>query len=410
MPTTSRAPKARRRVRLNLNLHPGQKEVWGSGARFRVVACGRQWGKSRLGSAVAFARALEGQSVWWVAPDYPIATIGWKLLKGLARQVPGVEVRESERLLAFASGGWLQVKSAHSEGSLRGVTLDFLVVDEAAFVAADRWISELRPTLAVKNGGALFISTFDGENWFYDLYQRGQDPEQPEWASWRKISSENPYFSAEELEEARRTTPKAEFEQEYMANPLSYVGAVFPGEKLQGASERKAGWREDASTFAGLDWGYTNPTALEVCQEDSEGRVVWLLERTFHATALDERCATIVRICKERNVEAIYSDAAGATENAALVAALKAAGLKTTLLRVPFGKYKSVGIQARRWYLENDLESIDAKACPELTRDSKRYRYKEGSTEDVVKEHDHSVDAATAFYATRAKRMVRGAA
>lgn len=404
MPTKQRSETKRKRVRLRLSLHPGQREVKDSPARFRVVACGRQWGKSRLGSAIALERALKGQSVWWVAPDYPIATIGWKLLKGLARQIPAVEIRESERILNFPSGGWIQVKSAHSEGSLRGVTLDYLVIDEAAFVAADRWLSELRPTLAVKNGGALFISTFDGENWFHDLYQRGQDANEPEWESWRKISSENPYFAESELEEARRTTPKAEFEQEYMANPLSYVGAVFAGEMVQAATEKPAGWRDDLATFAGLDWGFSNPTAFEVCQEDPEGRVSWLLEKLWHSTELETRCAHIVEVCRERRIEVIYTDAAGATENAALASSLQRAGLKTRVQPVPFGRYKQVGIQTRRWYLENGMEAL--ADVPELIRDTKRYRYKEG-TDDVEKVNDHSVDAATAFYASRSRVLTR---
>ena len=45
-----------------------------------------------------------------------------------------------------------------------------------------------------KQGEALFISTFNGENSFYDLYELGQDDNEPEWASWRKPSTENPYF------------------------------------------------------------------------------------------------------------------------------------------------------------------------------------------------------------------------
>lgn len=401
MPKTASKKK---RVRLRLNLHPGQREVWESETRFRVVAAGRQFGKSRLGSAAAFERALSGQAVWWVAPDYPIATIGWKLLKSLAKQIPTVQIRESERLLAFPSGGWIQVKSAHSEGSLRGVTLDFLVVDEAAFIEAERWNSELRPTLAVKHGGALFLSTFAGENFFYDLYQRGQDPAAEEWESWRKPSVENPYFSEEELEEARRTTPRAEFEQEYEANPLVYAGAVFDGELVQRAIERPAEWRTDLPAYAGLDWGYSADTALEVCQEDSEGRVAWLMDCRWTATELAIRCEAIADICARRNVHMIATDAAGATENATLASTLARRGLRVTVQPVPFSKFKTAGISTRRWYLENGLEAIGSD-CKRLADETKRYRYKEGS-DMPEKGNDHGVDAATAFYATRAKSLL----
>jgi hypothetical protein len=410
MPATRSQPnpsKTKRRVRLKLALHLGQREVHQSKARFKVVACGRQWGKSKYASGWAFERALKGKAGWWVAPDANVARIGWQLLKSLAWQVPGAEIRESERIIRLPSGGWIQVKGAHNEGKLRGVTLDFLVVDEAAFIpSAERWTSELRPTLAVKRGEALFVSTFDGENWFYDLYELGQNPDEPEWESWRKPSIENPYFSKEELEEARRTTPKAEFEQEYEANPLVYVGAVFPGEKVQASADRgnQAAWRESLSTYAGLDWGYTNATAFEVCQEDAEGRIAWLYEKLWVATQLETRVNSIVETCRDKNIEEVYADAAGATENAALAAALEDAGLKTVVIRVPFSKFKETGIKVRRWFLEQDLEAMSPE-CTELIRTSKKYRYKENG-EDVIKDDDHPVDAATAFYASRRGALV----
>lgn len=403
-----KAEKKQTHVRLDLGLHPGQKEVWNSQARFRVVACGRQWGKSRLGSAIAFEGALKGKAVWWVAPDYPRAIIGWRLIKSLTRQIPGAEVKESEFLITFGSGGWLQVKGAHNEGALRGVTLDQLVVDEAAFMRAERWHSELRPTLAVREGSAVFISTFDGENFFYDLYLRGQDPEDSEWESWRKPSSENPYLDPAEVEEARRTTPRAEFEQEWLANPLVYVGAVFDGEDVEAAIGRAASYSPDLPSYAGLDWGYTNPTALEVCQEDVEGRVRWIDERLWTATELTARCEAIADICADYGVAMMATDAAGATENATLAAAFKRRGTPTTIKPVPFSKFKEAGISARRWYLESGMEAI-SQSCSHLGQDTKRYRYQENK-EDVVKENDHTVDAATAFYATRSGRMVKGKA
>lgn len=233
MLSSTQSKPDKKRVRLNLSLHPGQHEVSISPARFRVVACGRQWGKSRLGSGEAFAAALEGKSVWWVAPDYPLAQIGWRLIKGLARQIPGVEVRESERMLLFPSGGWLQVKSGHAEGALRGATLDLLVVDEAAFMERERWEAELRPTLSVRQGRALFLSTFNGENWFYALFERGQSERHPEWESWRKPTVDNPHVDPAEVEDARVSMSPAEFAQEYLALVSTGVDSIFEREMFR---------------------------------------------------------------------------------------------------------------------------------------------------------------------------------
>jgi hypothetical protein len=411
------------RVRFNLPLHSGQRQVGRHPARFKVVGCGRQWGKTRVGAPLGIRAAAEGKWGWWIAPDFPLAKVGWRILKMLAVQFGDLAtIYEAEKRIEFVSGGFIEVKSAHTDASLRSAALDFLILDEAAFTPGERWTSELRATIAVRKGWVLFLSTFNGENWFYEIYERGQSDEHPDWMSWRHKSIENPHFTEEELEEARRTTPQAEFEQEYEANPLVYVGAVFPGEKVQKAVERKFppvinpnAWEEGDPrrfddlrlNFAGLDWGYTNATVFEVCHEDSEGRISWFYERVWVATQLDTRIAGIVAACRTLPVDAIYADAAGATENAALATALHSAGLKTVLVPVPFGKFKEAGIKTRRWYLENGLESMN-KDVPELIRTTKKYRYKEG-TEDVLKEDDHPVDAATAFYASRSGRMVRAA-
>lgn len=389
-----------------MSLHDGQLEVLEDSRRFRVVACGRRWGKTTLAVAETLLYAAENDEVlvWWVSSTHDQTRIAMRML---LRAVPAEarEVNLSEKTVTLWNGSRFMFRSANKHDNLRGEGVDYLVIDEAAFIAEEAWYSALRPTLADTMGDALLISTFNGENWFYDLYQRGQDDSFEAWGSHRYKTADNPFIHPDEIDEARRGTPRAQFEQEWEANPLVYVGAVFPGEKVQDAADRGAGfaWQEGAETFAGLDWGYTNATAFEVCQEDAEGRISWVEERSWVATQLDTRISGIVELCRERRIEAIYADAAGATENAALADALDRSDLPTEIVRVPFGKFKDSGIKVRRWYLENDLEAMGE--VPELRRTTKRYRYKEG-TEDVLKEDDHPVDAATAFYASRRGALV----
>lgn len=236
LPKTSPKKRGpRKTVHLRVPLHSGQRAIKDHPARFRVVACGRQWGKTRLGCPYAFKRALEGKRVWWVAPDYPRAQIGWRILRGFAKQLPFAEVKEGERRIEFpGNGGFVEVKSAHGDDRLRGPTLDDVVIDEAAFMDEERWTKELRPTLSVRRGRALFLSSFRGKNWFYGLYERGRadspeympgDP--PAWKSWRHPSIDNPYIDAAEIEEARLELPEDVFRQEYEADPLVEAGAIF---------------------------------------------------------------------------------------------------------------------------------------------------------------------------------------
>lgn len=240
-------------------LHPGQREVANHAARFKVLACGRRWGKTRLGSLLCLKDGLEGKRVWWVAPSYPVAQIGWQAIKGMARQIPGSTKREFDRMIILPSGGNIQVKSADNPDGLRGVGLDFVVIDEAAFVNEDAWQKALRPALSDRQGGALIISTPNGRNWFYHAFNKGINPDEPEWMAWSKPSDSNPYFPKGELEEARRDMPSAIFEQEYLAEFLENNRGVFHNlEQCLTLAPANPEDHKGHSIYCGCDWGKKN--------------------------------------------------------------------------------------------------------------------------------------------------------
>ena len=208
--------------------HSGQMEVAQSPARFRVAACGRRrWGKTRLGAALCVKTAADGGRAWWVAPSYPVSMVGWRLLRRLASQVPGAEVRQSERLVSFPNGGEIQVRSADNPDSLRGEGLDFVVFDECAFIHEDAWQEAVRPALSDRLGRALFISTPKGRNWFWRLWQRCIDDHDHEWHGWQLPTAANPYIAPAEIEAARLGLPERIFSQEFLAQFLDDAGGVF---------------------------------------------------------------------------------------------------------------------------------------------------------------------------------------
>jgi predicted phage terminase large subunit-like protein len=197
-----------------------------SDARFRVVAAGRRFGKSMLGCALLTQEAAYRKRGWWVSPTYPMSAIAWRELKRMASKVPGVVTNESERRLTYPGGGTVQVKSADSPSGLRGEGLDYLVIDEAAFIDKwdEVWEQALRPTLSDRRGGALFISTPRGFNHFSELYQNAQGGE---WARWQFPTWDNPHIAASEIEAARGMLPALVFRQEYGAEFVQMAGAMF---------------------------------------------------------------------------------------------------------------------------------------------------------------------------------------
>lgn len=210
-------------------LHPGQRIIHESKARFRVVTCGRRFGKTFYAGYEALVCALAGGKVWWVGPNAKQTRIAWRLLTRMVRLIPGIHVMKSELRIEFVGGGFIEIKSGESEESLLGEGLDLVVVDEAALLKEEVWARAIRPTLSDRLGKALLISSPRGRNWFWAAFAKGQDPEQENWASFQMPTSANPFIAASEIEEAKRDLPIDIFRQEYEAEFLDKAGAVFQG-------------------------------------------------------------------------------------------------------------------------------------------------------------------------------------
>jgi predicted phage terminase large subunit-like protein len=116
----------------------------------------------------------------------------------------------------LANGGSIAVRSADNPQRLRGEGLDFLVMDEAAFVKPEVWQEVLRPTLTERKGSALFISTPIGRNnWFYDLWEVADEAEN--WERFQFATVDNPRIDPSEVEAARKEVGSIVFAQEYLA-------------------------------------------------------------------------------------------------------------------------------------------------------------------------------------------------
>lgn len=208
---------------INAALHPAQRVIRRSGARFRVVSAGRRFGKTRLGVNECLACAASGGLAWWVAPTYKVARVGWTPLRSIASKIPGAQVRDGEMSVTLPGGGGVAVRSANEPDNLRGYGLDFVVLDECAYIQQDAWFEVLRPALSDRLGRALFISTPSGQNWFWQLHNRRDDG----WASFQFPTAANPYIAPSEIEAAQRDMAEIVFRQEYLAEFVDNEGAVF---------------------------------------------------------------------------------------------------------------------------------------------------------------------------------------
>lgn len=244
----------RKTIKINVNPHIGQKEVHNSPARFRVLAAGRRWGKTRLGVNECLDVASKGGRAWWVAPSYKMSEVGWRPLRRMGSQL-GAEIRRADRQIVMPNGGEISVRSADNPDSLRGEGLDFIVVDECAFIKEDAWNEALRPALADRQGGALLCSTPKGRNLFWRLFQLANSQEG--WQSWSFPTSANPYIEESEIEAAKDLLPERIFLQEFMAEFLEDSGTVFRN-VMPCAIATEDEPNEAGQYVMGVDWGKHN--------------------------------------------------------------------------------------------------------------------------------------------------------
>lgn len=231
-------PPSRRRTRKNepdvirelvlYNPHSAQMKIHESLARFRIVSCGRRFGKTLLAAneIVKFAWENPDKLCWWVAPVYHQATVGFKVIKRVFKDV--IKENNATKLTTtLKNGAVIEFKSAERPDNLRGEGLSFLVIDEASLVPREAWTEALRPALTDNKGKLIAIGTPKGKNWFFELWTRGQDPDEEEYESWQMSTAENPYIEPEELHELKRTLPERVYQQEILATFLDGGGGVF---------------------------------------------------------------------------------------------------------------------------------------------------------------------------------------
>lgn len=198
--------------------------------RFRVVVAGRRFGKTHLSiRELCYHARKPDQEVWYVAPTYRQAKqIVWRKLKNKLQDLNwSKKVNESELTISLKNGSQISLKGADNADSLRGVGLDFMVMDEFADVDEEAWTEVLRPTLADKQGKALFIGTPKGiGNWAHDLYTMPQ--EQPStWSSYQYTTLDGGQVKPEEIEAAKQDLDERTFRQEFMATFETYSGRIY---------------------------------------------------------------------------------------------------------------------------------------------------------------------------------------
>lgn len=208
------------------NPHKAQQKILASKAKRVIINAGRQFGKTSLMLQVAIKEMLESSyknnklpSVLYVTPTTSLGVDVFKELLSFLPEEFIVEQNATRLYIKLQNGSTFRIISAESGVvAFRGKRHSLCICDEFAHYkdAKSLFIEGIEPTLLSYDGGRVFfISTPKGQNYFFDLYNRGMN-KQNGYETFHFTSYDNPYLSKEYIDSKREEMGELPFSQEML--------------------------------------------------------------------------------------------------------------------------------------------------------------------------------------------------
>jgi PBSX family phage terminase large subunit len=371
---------------------PAQNKIAQSKARFRVICCGRRFGKTTEAvEEIKGCAVYKEARIAYIAPTYQQARdIAWAQLRNELSPIIK-ECNESRLELSvlnkLGKRSQIFLRGWESIETLRGQKFDLLILDEVAMMRNfwTNWHEVLRPTLTDTRGEAMFISTPKGFNHFYDLYNLEARDE--DFKSFHFTSFDNPYLPVDELLKAKKELPEDKFAQEYMADFRKTEGLVYKEfDRAKHIYDTEP--TRIIEKLGGVDFGFTNPAAIVTAERDADNH--YWISNVWYKTGQTE--AQVAEVVAGKHLNKCYPD----PESPGGIQELKNRGVNVR--EVIKGKDSiKTGIDAVRELLKSGRLHIH-KSCEDLVWEMEIYSYPDKKDmhnldENPIKENDHALDA-----------------
>lgn len=388
-----------------ITFHPAQSEIAKDNHRFRVLSCGRRFGKTTLAvwEMVGVALAKPGRNIAYISPTYQQSRdIAWAELKRIASPIAAninesrleIEIKTKESNTPILEGhpttSKIMLRGWESVETMRGQAFDFLVVDEVASMRNffEGWDEVLSPTLIDREGSAMFISTPKGFNHFYQLYNKesglGWSKPDTNYKSFHFTTYDNPHMSIEEIERERLSKTEDAFAQEYLADFRKTEGLVYKEfdrtKHIVSPHMVPSNFKE---VIAGVDFGFRHHAAALHLGKDFDGRY-FLFKEWCHTGKTD---AEIAEYVAAQRFQRVYPD----PENQGAIEELKRRKVNLREVKKGPGSVKT-GVNVVRELLKSNSLYISSD-CPFTISEFETYSYGDNDKENPAKENDDAMDA-----------------
>jgi hypothetical protein len=248
--------------------------------RFNVLNLHRRYGKSVMCVNHMIHHLMKTHNKnpqgAYIAQNYGSAErIIWTYLKEYTEAFPGVKKNEQKLTITIPRPDKSDVVKiillgSEKYDSIRGIYLDAAVFDEFAFSQPNAWFEVVRAALSDRNGWAIIISTPDGRNHFYDIYQKAEQSmrEDPcsEWFACTIRASESGIIADKELKALRFEIGEEAYQQEFECSFFSQVKGAYYKDQIERLRElnqiRNFPIDTSHETHVSFDLGVGDSTAL----------------------------------------------------------------------------------------------------------------------------------------------------
>jgi hypothetical protein len=374
-----------------------QEEVIRNKSRFKVLNWGRRSGKTTVFAYEALGTALtvENAHITYYAQTFGDARdIAWNIfLEVFGEAVESKNETLLEIKVSNLKGGTSLVslkgwESVYQSGKGRGTENDLILADEVAFCRQflEYYDKVLAPTLLTTKGRAVFGSTPNGFNHFHTMVQKAQSLDG--WWYSHATSYDNHFNEEAELERIKKEIPEDRFAQEYLADFRKMEGLVYKEFKRHIHIYKDEQPRSIINNIAGVDFGFTNPTAVISIHKDFDGSY-WVYKEYYKTGRTDTQIAEYVSMLGFNDV---YPD----PESPSAIEEMRKLGVNVREVVKNKDSVKNGINKVRALLLRNKLHIHES--CTNLIAELESYRYPDkidnkNEPESPIKENDHALDA-----------------
>ncbi len=226
-------------VQLQIKNYPKQNDIFNSTARIVVIDKGRRAGFTKGAANNTLKVALSGKrkkGLWVDTVNSNIERYVERFFLPSLRKLPQAMWKWQKQQKVLSIGDfYMDFRSVDNPVNIEGFGYDYMILNEAGIILKDRylWQNAIKPMMWDSPGCQVFIggTPKGGGGEFEELYRRGQDPEQPEFAAYELTAFDNPYVPNAMIYEDMRTMPQRVIDQEVYGKFLDDSGVVFRGVK-----------------------------------------------------------------------------------------------------------------------------------------------------------------------------------